>query len=365
MDPSFDFILSQHARGAPKPFPLRNLPWSAVLFRGVGGIVATTVLAGLLLGGCANEGGAKAKQAALARSAATSALILVADTGNNRVVMMNTINGSGWREFGGSGKLNLPAGLALAADGKIYITEKNGARVVRIDNILGGGQISYGNLGSGSGQFHSVAGVALARDGKIYVADAGNGRIVRMDDMSGAGWAQYPPASGPVPHTFVSAGPGAIAVDGAGKIYLGLRDRIVRMDSIDGTGWTEYGTTGTGVGQFGNIQGLAIDGAGRILIADAANDRIVRIDNLSGSGWAEFAGVKAAGSVAVDSSGHITIADTGNNRILQVGDISGIALSSIGALGATTGQFTGPAGVVLAAAAVVGTSAAPTTARQK
>lgn len=65
-------------------------------------------------------------------------------------------------------------------------------------------------------------------------------------------------------------------------------DRIVRMDDMDGTNWTSFGTMGSGVGQFQQPRGIAVDAQDRIYVADANNGRIVRMDDMNGTNWTEF-----------------------------------------------------------------------------
>src|SRR5207244_11925994 len=82
--------------------------------------------------------------------------------------------------------------------------------------------------------------------------------------------------------------------------------------------------------------GIAVDGAGNLFIADAFNGRIRRVDaatqvitTVAGNGTYSFSGDggPAAASqlsnpqgVAVDSAGNVVIADMGNNRIRR-GDV--------------------------------------------
>ncbi len=70
-----------------------------------------------------------------------------------------------------------------------------------------------------------------------------------------------------------------------GQIYVAQTSRIVRVNDMTGTGWTTLGTPGTGVNQFTTLDGIFVDGAGRIYVADFGNSRIVRVNDMTGAGW--------------------------------------------------------------------------------
>jgi hypothetical protein len=94
-----------------------------------------------------------------------------------------------------------------------------------------------------------------------------------------------------------------------------------RLQAFDmlGSLLSGYGSLGSGAGQFSSPQGLAVDGDGRVLVADQGNDRLVVL----GFDGTEFsyldsysAGLNAPTGVAVDAWGHIVVADTGNSRVV-------------------------------------------------
>jgi ABC-type amino acid transport substrate-binding protein/DNA-binding CsgD family transcriptional regulator len=99
--------------------------------------------------------------------------------------------------------------------------------------------------------------------------------------------------------------------------------------------------------------GLAVDRAGRVYIADTGNNRVLVFDRyymavLAGTGTAGFAGDEAAAGaaeldspegVAVDSADNVYIADTANNRIREVEAATGVIKTVAG--GGTTDPFSG------------------------
>jgi DNA-binding beta-propeller fold protein YncE len=82
------------------------------------------------------------------------------------------------------GKVNAglyaPHGVAIAADGRIFIADSGNNRVVLCDADLGNPQ-SIGKNGAGPEDFAQPTGVAIGPSGNVYVTDAGNKRIQVLD----------------------------------------------------------------------------------------------------------------------------------------------------------------------------------------
>jgi|GEM_PF-1753099 len=127
-----------------------------------------------------------------------------------------------------------------------------------------------------------------------------------------------------------------VAVDSAGNVYVGdLANHRIRKITPAGVVTTLAGSTlgsadGTGTAaQFSNPQGVAVDGAGNVYVADG-NHRIRKITpagvvtTLAGSteGLVNATGTaakfNAPNGVAVDSAGNVYVTDAGNHRIRKV-----------------------------------------------
>lgn len=173
-----------------------------------------------------------------------------------------------------------------------------------------------------------------------------------------------PPAT-PAPGTAVPIGnPVGVATDSAGNAYftslncvfkLDLKGVITRIAGTSRLGY--YGDGGAAASaQFNVPEGVAVDSAGNIYVADVHNNRVRRISNgvvttVAGGGSAipgdggpaTNAFLFAPNGVAVDAAGNLYIADSGNNRVRMVsasGTITTLA-------GTGTAGFSGDNGLAL------------------
>jgi hypothetical protein len=136
--------------------------------------------------------------------------------------------------------------------------------------------------------------------------------------------------------------PLALAIGPDGNMYIaeGNRVREIKKDgrigTLAGTGTAGNGGDGgpAGKAQLNTPQGLAVDSAGDVYIADTLNNRVRRVDvegtitTIAGTGEAGYAGDGKAGpaarlnlptGLAIGFSDTLFIADTGNNVIRQLG----------------------------------------------
>jgi DNA-binding beta-propeller fold protein YncE len=274
-----------------------------------------------------------------------------------------------------------PAGVAFDAAGKLHVADQSNNRI----RLISGGLVST-LAGDGTGgfldgpvasaRFQDPESLAFDSSGKLYVADVGNHRIraitggqVSTFAGSGAGFQDGPAA------TAKFNLPYAVAVDGAGKVYVAdaenHRVRLIaggQVSTLAGDGTTGFLDGAAAGARFYYPLGIAVDG-GKVYVADSWNNRIRVIENgqvstLAGDGTQGYAdgpaasakvnrpiGIRAAG-------GMIYIADTGNHRIrlVQVGQVS--TLAGDGTKGfadgpATSARFAGPHDVAVDTAGLV------------
>ena len=192
----------------------------------------------------------------------------------------------------------------------------------------------FGGLGDGPGQFASVAGVATLGQ-RLFVVDTDACRVQVFDRSAGGkrpGWDsvttfgergtgddQFRQPAGIV----VRPGDGAVLV--SDQFYNAGRISVFLPDGPDGYRFDRtIGSEGGGDGKFSAPTGLALDGTGRLYVADSNNDR-VQVLAPDGGGYAYLAKFGGSGSgdgefrtpsgVAVDDRGRVLVTDFGNNRV--------------------------------------------------
>ena len=265
---------------------------------------------------------------------------------------IDTIAGGGLGDNGPAveARLRTPRAIALDGAGNLYIADASNNRIRRVDpkgiitTVAGIGSegIDGPSFGGDGGpavaaQLRHPQGVTVDDTGNLYIADSYNNRIRRVDasgtitTVAGTGERGYSGDGGPAVRAKLF-GPASIAVDGAGNLFIADSDnnRIRRVDAagiittVAGTGEYAYSGDGGPAIQAGIRfpQGVAVDGAGNLYIADTWNHRIRRVDasgtittvagteerGYSGDGGPAIqAQLDAPNQIAVDSAGNFFI----------------------------------------------------------
>ena len=239
-------------------------------------------------------------------------------------------------------QLSGPAGVAVAATGVVYIADTQNQRVRAVSP---GGTIST-LAGTGTAGFngeivlprtaqlnlpHGVAADAL---GNWYVADTANNRIRKVQPggnlftIAGNGNASYFGDGGPATKGSVNQ-PQGVAVDAAGNVYIAdTLNHAVRKVTPDGVINTLAGTGNPGYSGDGGPankarlslpSAVAVDANGNVYVADTGNNQVRRIDPLGTITTVDTGGaLNGPRGVAVDRAGNVYIADTGNHRVRRV-----------------------------------------------
>jgi outer membrane protein assembly factor BamB len=82
--------------------------------------------------------------------------------------------GNGTMQFFG------PSAIKIGTDGKIYLSDENNSRLVRMDDWTGTGWKTLGTSGSSTKQFSGLKNIALDASGRIYIADSSNNRLLQI-----------------------------------------------------------------------------------------------------------------------------------------------------------------------------------------
>ncbi len=184
-----------------------------------------------------------------------------------------------------------PTGVAVAADGKIFIADTYNDRICvlskgTVSTLAGNTRGLADGIGS-SAQFDTPLGLAMWGE-RLLVADAGNRRI-RVVEPDGRVWTLAGNGEGelvdglPLQASFVR--PTAIAVGPDGAIYIadGNTIRVIGRRSFAFVETIAGGERGFRDGhlrtaQFNRPSGLAFDADGRLYVADSDNGLIRVLD---------------------------------------------------------------------------------------
>jgi sugar lactone lactonase YvrE len=301
------------------------------------------------------------------------------DAGPSGTGVVSTVSGSA-KGFAdgpvGSAKFNSPYGLTVDGAGSIYVadTSNHMVRLIaagQVSTVAGTGQGGQVDGPVSTARFKNPYDVAVDATGAVYVSDTFNHVIRTIAGGQVSTWAgdgKVGSADGPV-SSAQFYNPIGIAMDGSGGVYVAdsFNNSIRRIASGQVTTLAGDGTPGFVDGpaipaRFNNPTGVAVDGTGKVYVADAGNHRIRvisagQVSTFAGSGTQGFANGPAAQArfnhpcgVATDSSGTIYVADAGNHqiRMIAAGQVS--TLAGNGAPGSADGtgasaQFNAPCGV--------------------
>jgi len=213
-----------------------------------------------------------------------------------------------------SAQLNEPNGVAVDGAGNVYIADTNDNKIRKltpagaISTIAGDGNTcaspSTTTCGDGptatSAQLSEPTGVALDGAGNVYIADANDHKIRKLtpsgaiSTIAGDGNTCASPSTttcgdGPTATSAQLNQPEGVAVDGAGNVYIAdSADNKIRKLTPTGAISTIAGngspcaspTTSCGDGatatsaQLNFPTGVALDGAGNVYIADQSDNKI-------------------------------------------------------------------------------------------
>jgi sugar lactone lactonase YvrE len=298
--------------------------------------------------------------------------VCVADTGNATIriitsaAFVSTIAGTGADSggsangTGGAAQFNSPVCVAVDSATNLYVTDTGNNTIRKItplavvSTIAGFAGISGSADGVGSSaQFDQPYGIAVDNAGNVYVADTGNNTIRKISSAGAVSTiAGIAGISGSADATNSAAQfhyPEGLAADSATNLYVtDTGNNTIRKVTPVGTNWvvsTIAGLAGNcgsadGIGsaaRFYYPEGIAVDSAGNLYVADTFNDTIRKVTPV-GTNWvvSTIAGVVDYGNsgfndgtgtnaqfffpwgVAVDSATNLYVADRGNELMRKI-----------------------------------------------
>lgn len=295
--------------------------------------------------------------------------------GKETTLNADSIFGSAGAE---AGQFQRPRGIAIAADGTLYVADTDNHRIQHLDqegnplHVWG----SFADLAQGpapGGTFFEPWGLAVGPEGSVYIADTWNHRIQKFSPEGEfiTMWGYFGQAERPDAFW----GPRDVVVDPEGRVIISdTGNKRIVVFGPDGEFISEFGEEGFAPGQFYEPVGLALDKDGVLYVADTWNQRIqsfrmddfgsyqpviawdiygwygqsldnkpflaasdqahifatdpegVRVLEFSSDGeivryWGDYSvgndGFGLVGGIETDNQGNVWVVDTGNNRIMH------------------------------------------------
>ena len=329
---------------------------------------------------------------------------------------IGTFAGSGVAGFSGDGggatvaMLSGPSALAMDASGALLVCDTNNQRARRVSagviaTVAGDGVEGFAGDGAAAiaAELDMPAGVAVASDGRIFIADSHNNRLrvvetnATIETFAGTGVAGFAGDGGAAAAAQIFL-PRGVSVDAAGDvIFADANNQRLRMvnaagtiSTIAGSGWQGVAADGSvaAAGALNTPRGVAVSSFGAPVFADTPNQMVrevaangdiytvavlaaPRVSRVSISAAQPIvygqgsAGIVVAGSVPAPQ-GVVTLLDGGVSvgSAMLAGGAATFGLGSLGAgvhtlSGSYAGDGLNPAAV--SAVAMVSIALAPST----
>lgn len=307
--------------------------------------------------------------------------LYVCDNSNDRIRkidrqsgVITTVLGNGQRASNGDGgpateaSTLMPDAICLDANDNLYVGEKYGFRVRKVDaqsgvvtTLVGTGVPGFGAEGLPGTETtcnSCEAGIWADPDGTVFWSDC-SGRTRRRDAETGIVTTVLGGTSvhdGELATAGFLCGPGGLSLSADGQLYfadvwnqriraIDLQTGIIR--TVAGNGARAYGGDNGPATQayLGNPHDVSVDSQGRVVIADSRHGHVRRVDadgiirNIAGAafqwdkgdgGPANCACLIKVMTVAHDKNDHIYVGDSGAGRIRRIDNETGIIDSVAG-----------------------------------
>ncbi|MHB8413264.1 MAG: choice-of-anchor D domain-containing protein [Candidatus Acidiferrales bacterium] len=225
-----------------------------------------------------------------------------------------------------------PSGIAVTPEGRVFLANRLQNRIRLLDMATGKVAVvpspaakNAARAGTSNLDLFEPAGLAMDLTQNLYIADRGNHRVIAL--RPGATKFTY------LAHVLDAA---AVAVDSArSKLFVAspASNRIFEIDLASGDVNAFAGTgafPGSNSARFpapvspmraaiAAPEGIAVDGAGNVFIADTGANAILRVSAKSGIllRVALTTNLNSPGALAIDRNGNLFAADRGNHRVVE------------------------------------------------
>ncbi len=195
------------------------------------------------------------------------------------------------------GLISQVEGIAIAADGSIFVVNHDTFDVIKIDPATGN-QTLVATTASGG---HALA---IEDDGRILMGQ--HTGISRVDPVTG----QYQVLTTALPHAH------GLAIEANGDILAVGASTLIRINPITGAS-----TTVSAGNNFDNLYGVVISELGDIFVTDSTDGQVIQVDPTSGvqSVYASAGqlnpGIKG---LALDAQGNLLVVDPVDAQLIRV-----------------------------------------------
>jgi sugar lactone lactonase YvrE len=323
--------------------------------------------------------------------------VYVADTFNSTIRVItpagavSTLAGTpgvfGWANgIGAAAQFDHPQSVATDLLGNVFVADTYNDTVREVTpagvvtTVAGTDYVTGNTDGTGAlARFNGPWGIAADAADNLYIADFANDAIRKITPTAVVttfgGLAPHPGSANGTQTAAQFNAPTAAATDAVGDMYIAdSGNDTIRMitpagvvTTMAGTAGTAGSTDGTGAGaQFNAPQGLAVDAAGNVYVADTGNNTIRKVTpagvvtTLAGTAGAAGAtdGTGPAAlfngptGIVADGFGNLYVTDTGNDtiRVVAPGGAVTTLAGTAGVVGGADGtgaaaQFNAPMGL--------------------
>ena len=198
-------------------------------------------------------------------------------------------------------------GIAVAPNGHTFIADNNTDQIHVFDEQRKHIR-SFGQQGSGNGQLDSPTGIAVDADGLVYVGNRRNHHIEKFR-MDGTFVKQF--GVGHLPN------PWGVTVNNKQFFVAESGNHRISIFTLEGQLIRTIGSRGSGPGQFDYPSAVAISPDGDMYVTDESNHR-VQVFSPDGVFQRELGKgqLDCPRDILITADGHVLVADCDNNRVV-------------------------------------------------
>ena len=297
-----------------------------------------------------------------------SCLALLAATSSSTLAQSGPIGDGG---LATQAQLFAPGKVAIDRNGNIYVSERSGYRVRRVDvrtgtitTVAGTGEKGFSGDGGPAiaARFDQLSGIAVDSGGNLYIGDLWNSRIRRVDartgivsTIAGTGTAGYSGDGGAATRAAISAAFDLLFDREGNLLFTDTENhRVRRIDAGTGiittiAGNGQYTSSGDGgpatLASFARPHCIFLTPDDDLYICDQTprirrvDGRTGRISTVAGSGHfgsggddgpAIDAAITYPGDLAMDTTGSLLFSDIATHRIRRIDRHTGIITTIAG-----------------------------------